>query len=154
MSKPITFTPLGRVLWACVLAPHCAPVLAADPCVIDEMRLLFAIAQVETGAKTLSRPVQKVGKNGERSAWQFMPGTWREYTNVPFEQASKQAPVAHLVAQLHLRRIRLELETQNLKATPHAIAMAWNAGISAVVGNNVPQSTWSYAERVANLYQP
>jgi hypothetical protein len=152
-TNPIAFTPLGRVLWACILTPHVAPLIAADTVAIDEMRLLRAIAAVESGATSLSRAMKRVGRNGERSAWQFMPHTWREYTSTPFAQASTNATVAHLTAQMHLRRLRLELETSKVAATPFAIAMVWNAGPSAVIQNTAPASTWKYAERVVNLYE-
>jgi hypothetical protein len=152
-TKQIAFTPLGRVLWACILTPHVAPLNAAESFAVDEMKLLRAIAAVESGATNLSRPVRRIGRNGERSAWQFMAGTWREYTTAPFTHASSNATVAHLIAQTHLRRLRLELETSKIAATPFAIAMAWNAGASAVIQNSAPNSTWKYAERVVNLYE-
>lgn len=152
-AKPIAFTPLGRVLWACILTLHTAPLVANQIVTIDEMRLLRAIAEVESGATNLSRPMKRVGRNGERSAWQFMPHTWSEYTSTPFAHASTNATVAHLIAQMHLRRLRLELETSKVAATPFAIAVAWNAGPSAVSKNTVPASTWKYAVRVVNLYE-
>ncbi len=152
-STAITFTPLGRVLFSCLLTPHVAPLCAAEAFSLDEARLLAAIAHVETGTVNLARPVRRVGRAGERSAWQFTPATWRRYTRTEFTQASTDATLAHLVAQLHLRYLRVELETRGQLVNPYTLALAWNAGLAGVLKNRAGFPARDYAERVDNIYR-
>ena len=49
----------------------------------DDVR---AIAAVETGTTDVGKPCKKVGKAGERSAWQIKPSTWRAYTKEDFKK--------------------------------------------------------------------
>ena len=144
-------TPLGRILLCCVLAPYGSPLWARAPHpLLDEMRLLTMIAQVETGTRNLSRAVKKRGRAGERSAWQFKAATWRAYTALPFVKASTDAPLAHLVASLHLRRLRMELESHGYAATPYRLAVAWNKGLAVALTDQEMAS--DYARRVCALY--
>lgn len=152
MKTAIPLTPLGRVLFCCLLAPHVPPLIAGEPASVEESRLLAAIAQVETGTSNLARPSRKVGRAGERSAWQFTAATWHRYTSRRFSDASTDATLAHLIASLHLRFLRLELESRGQAAGPYNLALAWNAGPAAVIKNRVGTSSYDYAGRVWNLY--
>ena len=145
------YTPLGGVMFACLLAGH-HPALAQIPTVIDELRVLAAIAQAETGTINLARACTKVGAAGERSAWQFKRTTWRLYTTVPFERASADPFLAHLVARLHLRYLRMCLESVNITPNVFNLAQAWNAGPGPVIKTRAPSSTYDYAKRVNALY--
>lgn len=150
--SPLPLTPLGRVLFCCLLTPHLSSLLAGAPSPIDESRLLSAIAEVETGTRHLAHPSRKVGPAGERSAWQFTAATWRRYTRSPFPTASTNATLAHLVAQMHLRYLRLELESRGALTSPYTLALAWNAGPRKVYTDTAPISARNYAQRVQNLY--
>ena len=110
--------------------------------IIEDETLLRAIAQVETGTVILSRPCRKVGKAGERGAWQMKWMVWRQYTREPFAKASSNPTLAHLIARLHLENIRLSIKKAGMEATPFQIAYRWNSGPQAM----------DYAERVNNLY--
>jgi hypothetical protein len=149
----IRLTPLGRVLFCCLLTPHVSSLLGGQPSPLDENKLLAAIAAVETGTTNLARPSRKVGRAGERSAWQFTAATWRRYTRTPFAAASSDAILAHLVAQLHLRYLRLELESRGHLTSPYNIALAWNAGPRCVFTDTASIPSRDYARRVDNLYR-
>ena len=152
--KPIRFTQLGRILCWCVLTPHVNPVLGASATArVDEMRMLEAIAQVESGTRNLARPSKKIGTAGERSAWQITKTTWRRYTSEAFEKATSDATLAHLVAQIHLRCLRLELDTAGIGSSPINLALAWNAGPAAVIRGRIPNGSKDYADRVVSIYE-
>ena len=103
--------------------------------------MLRAIAQVETGTNDISRPCRKIGKAGERSAWQIKKVVWVKYTHAPFESASTNATLASVVAALHIQSLREIAEKKRLPVT-FSIACAWNCGPR--VGD--------YATRVSALY--
>lgn len=126
-------SPLGSVLLVCVVAGPAPTLFARNVPAVDDHVLLAAIAEVETGTTRLAWPCKKVGKKGERSAWQMTRATWRRYTNEPFERASAEAALPHLIASLHLRYLRLELLRHGQAATVRALALAWNGGVGAVL---------------------
>lgn len=141
-----TFTPLGTVILASLFR------LTAQAMPVDEHRLLAAIAQVETGTRNLNRPSKKVGRSGERSAWQITETVWRQYTRTKFVAASTDARLANTIAALHLRTLSLTFEAHGILPTPYRLAVAWNAGASAAIENAVGPRTHDYAQRVTNLY--
>src|SRR5687768_980335 len=105
----LRLSPLGRVLFCALFHAPVAAASASSPS-IDETRLLSAIAAVETGAGSLAQPCKKIGRRGERGPWQFTKSTWKRYTQAAFELASQNASMAHLIASLHLRYLRTEIE--------------------------------------------
>ena len=113
----------------------------------QEDRLLRAIAEVETGTTDVAKACRKVGRHGERSAWQLMESTWRSYTRAPFAQASTRAEAARHVARLHLRWLATRLAARNLPIKPYWLALAWNGGpnVSALMPPTRPAD---YALRV------
>lgn len=139
-------TPLGGILAALLFGPK------VEGATVNEVRLLAAIAQVETGTCDTSRPSRRIGRGGERSAWQIRERTWHDYTWQPFLQASRDARLASVVAAMHLRFLRLQLEAHRVPVTAYALALAWNAGHAAVIARAEPPSSHQYAERVAALY--
>lgn len=144
-------TPIGRVLLCSLLSTYVPPwsVRAASP-KLDEDRVLPAIALVETGTTRLSRPCKKIGKAGERGAWQMKRIVWQAYTAAPFERASTDAALAHLIATMHLRFLRIELELRNGCISAFSLALAWHAGLTGMQDATVEQN--DYAERVQALY--
>lgn len=121
------------VLLLCSLA---AAIPAAGAIEADAM--LHAIAMVETRGHNAA-----VGRDGERSAWQLTEATWRRYTPLRFEVASRNPVLAYRIAREHLEAIIAQLARKNGRApiTARAIAERWN-----------PRAPADYAERVENLY--
>lgn len=117
----------------------------------DEQRLLRAIAEVETGWTDLMAPCPRIGKYGERSAWQLTETVWRRYETAPFYEASRDAGAAMTVATLHLRWLVAELKKRDLIPTPFLIALGWNGGPRA--WKTMSERVRSYASRVRNIHQ-
>ena len=57
------------------------------------------------------------------------------------------------MATLHLHDIRRQLLTANHDATPFFLALAWNAGVSAVLRGQAPARSWDYADRARNVFE-
>lgn len=106
---------------------------------------LEAIHQIENPHDS-ARP----GKFGELGAYQFRETTWRMHTAEPFARALDRK-VSDEVAVLHYEWLRRGLERNGLPVTTYNVALAWNAGLGAVVRGRVPASTHRYAERARNL---
>lgn len=104
---------------------------------VDESVMLWAIGSVESGNDP--RAIGKIRR--ERSEWQFMPGTWTQYTDAPFERATTDPSLARRVARQHLDAIVHRLERNRKPVTPQNIARAWNPGAPT-----------DYAQRITNLY--
>ncbi len=92
----------------------------------------------------------KPGNRGELGAYQFREGTWRMHTVVPFAQALDRR-VSDAVAVKHYDWLKAELVRRGVEVTPFRIALAWNAGISAVLAQHPPAAAADYATRAANL---
>ena len=90
------------------------------------------------------------GRFGELGPYQFRESTWRMHTAVPFARAVDRR-VSDEVAVCHYEWLKRRLEGRGLPATPYNIALAWNAGVNAVLRGRVPASTHGYAERAANI---
>lgn len=117
----------------------------AEP--VDHRKLLRAIEQVE-GAD-----YWRVGKAGERSKFQIMPEVWMQHSGMPFYMASSNWSAAldeqERVALCHIKW----LEAHLTNPTPYRIALAWNAGLSAVKNGRFSSAKACYARRVVNLYE-
>jgi len=134
---------LGRKsLAVMVLGTACAagPVWASERWVTLE-----AIHRIENPFDS-PRP----GRFGELGAYQFRESTWRMHTTVPFARAVERR-VSDEVAIRHYEWLKRRLEQKGLPATPYNIALAWNAGVNAVLRSRVPTVARDYAERAANL---
>lgn len=94
-----------------------------EPAETDEEIMLAVIRAIESG----NRP-DKIGKKGERSAYQFMPMVWRFHTQVPFEMATTHPAIADVMARRHLAQLHRELATLRLPWTPEFIYAAWHHG--------------------------
>jgi len=148
-KSPAVFTAFARFL----IAGHFAgapSVYAAD---LQRPGLLNSIAQLETGTIDVGRPCAKIGRRGERSAWQISPEVWREYCEAPFTRASSVSRLAAMVAAAHLEWLRLSLEQKGRPATPYNLALAWNAGLGAVLTGKAPPGAHDYAARAVALYE-
>ena len=113
----------------------------------DRWETLQAINLVEN-----PRNSPKPGANGELGPYQFRDSTWRMHTSKPFSLAV-QKEHADQVAVIHYEWLRRGLERNGLSASPYNIALAWNAGLSAVVNGRVGSRTRGYASQVVNLVE-
>lgn len=120
-------------------------VLAAPAIASDRWATLEAIHQLENPHDSVSP-----GSCGELGAYQFREGTWRMYTRMPFRRALDRRS-SDAVAVLHYDRIKAELESRGIEATPYRIALAWNGGLRAALEMNPPLAAVDYARRAANL---
>lgn len=120
-------------------------VSAAVTSASDRWETLEAIHWVEN--PTMST---KPGPHGELGPYQFRRATWHMHTQQPFHLALDRAE-ADKIAVKHYEWIRRGLERRGLPVTPYNVALAWNAGLGAVVNDKVPASARHYGSRVANL---
>lgn len=90
------------------------------------------------------------GKLGERGPYQFRRNTWRMHTNASFDLAENRE-VANTVAKRHYLWIQAQLKANGVEPSPYHIAIAWNAGVNAVIRGRVPAVSRDYANRVLNL---
>jgi len=93
---------------------------------------------------------QSPGPCGELGAYQFRLDTWRMYSPRPFSEALDRRR-SDEVAVRHYDWLKSALERNGLESSIYNIAMAWNAGIGAVVSGRVPAVSRDYAERVENI---
>ncbi len=120
---------------------------AAASAAPDRWETLQAIHWVENPTES-TRP----GPYGELGAYQFRRATWQMHTTEPFHLANHRA-TADKVAVKHYEWLRTGLLRNGIAATPYNIALAWNAGLTAVVKGRVPSASRNYASRVTNLVE-
>jgi len=72
------------------------------------------------------------------------------YSRRPFYEAVNRE-YSDEVAIKHYEWLKEGLANAGIEATPYNIAMAWNAGLDAVIGNRVPSASRAYAEQVRNI---
>lgn len=93
---------------------------------------------------------QRPGTRGELGPYQFRPTTWRMHTKRPFSDALIRQH-ADEVAVVHYEWIKAGLLRAGLEPSVYNIALAWNAGVSAVVNRRIPKVSHNYASRVTAL---
>jgi hypothetical protein len=90
------------------------------------------------------------GKLGERGPYQFRRSTWRMHTSSSFDLAENRE-VANTVAKRHYAWIEAQLRSNGIEASTYNVALAWNAGVNAVIRGNAPAVANDYASRVLNI---
>jgi hypothetical protein len=90
------------------------------------------------------------GSHGELGAYQFRQSTWRMHTRAPFGNALVRSH-ADQVAVAHYDWLAEQLRRNGFRPTAYNIALAWNAGIGAVVSGRAPRASHHYAQRVVNI---
>ncbi|HEY1848037.1 MAG TPA: hypothetical protein VGG37_02470 [Opitutaceae bacterium] len=55
------------------------------------------------------------------------------------------------MAVKHYEWIKSELQRMGVNVSPYTIALAWNGGINAALGDNPPSAALDYAARAANI---
>lgn len=93
---------------------------------------------------------QAPGPCGELGAYQFRADTWSKYTRRPFSEALDRRR-SDEVAVKHYDWLKSSLEQNGLESSVYNIALAWNAGLGAVINGRVPAVSRDYARRVENI---
>lgn len=96
------------------------------------------------------RGLETPGPHGELGVYQFREATWRQYTSAPFAQAIDRQ-LSDRVAEQHYDWLKSRLEANGVAVTPYTIALAWNAGIGAVVRGRQSPAAIDYAMRASAL---
>ena len=107
--------------------------------------VLQSIHSLENPSDT-SRP----GRHGELGAYQFRSSTWAMHTRRPF-RAALERKASDEVAILHYEWLKSRLVHAGLEPSTFNIALAWNAGLTAVIRGRAPAASWNYATRADNL---
>jgi hypothetical protein len=90
------------------------------------------------------------GPCGELGAYQFRLDTWRMHSQRPFREALDRRR-SDEVAVRHYDWLKAALESKGLEPSVYNIALAWNAGLGAVMSGRVPAVSRDYAARVENI---
>ena len=72
------------------------------------------------------------------------------HTSSSFELAENRE-VANTVAKRHYAWIEDQLRTNGIESSPYNVALAWNAGVNAVIRGTAPAVAYDYATRVVNV---
>jgi len=138
---------MKKLLLSAAFASTCAHAELPDKPINFE-RLAACIAQVET-----RNDCTKIGKAGERSAYQITEVVWRKQTDSWFGFASGNSQyeknIARLVCIAHLTECYRLIDNPSV----FRIALAYAAGVS--VANHAAKVTKAkagYGQRVENLY--
>jgi hypothetical protein len=99
--------------------------------------LLTAISMVETGGDK-----NAVGSRGERGEFAMIPSVVAQHGGYTRKDAESHAVL-----------VQKRLVANKIDPNPFNIALAWNAGIGAVIRGNAPVKSYQYAVRVNNLYE-
>ena len=97
---------------------------------------LRAVALVETGGNAAA-----VGRHGERGEFAMIPAVVATCGGYGQHEAEK-----------HARWLERQLLAEGISAQPFNLALAWNAGFTAVRQGRAPVASYDYAVRVRNLY--
>jgi len=90
------------------------------------------------------------GKLGERGPYQFRRSTWKMHTSSSFDLAENRE-VANTVAKRHYAWIEAQLRANGVEPSSYNVALAWNAGVNAVIRGSAPAVANDYATRVLNI---
>jgi hypothetical protein len=150
-------SPVGRGVKTNILSPRSALRVLM---LVSALALFLGstTARADTRSDTLQaihlvenpRDLTRAGPAGELGAYQFRQTTWAQHTTRPFRDALIRA-YSDEVAVAHYEWLRAGLKRNGLEVTSYNIALAWNAGLSAVVKGRIPRAARFYAERVNNL---
>lgn len=114
---------------------------------LDRGTQLAAMSEIESG----NNP-NKVGRAGELGPYQMGYAAWRQHTRVSFRLA-RNPEVARTVAERHYDWIVKEFRRHGIEPTAYNVALAWNAGVSAVLSGRYTADSVDHALRVRNTYE-
>jgi hypothetical protein len=72
------------------------------------------------------------------------------HTSSSFDLAENRE-VANTVAKRHYAWIEAQLKANGIESSPYNVALAWNAGVNAVIRGKMPDVAYDYATRVLNI---
>jgi hypothetical protein len=113
----------------------------------DFERILDCLAAVQSGFNKT-----KVGKRGERSMYQLKYITWTQWSEAPFEQATTNPKLAHLVALCHLKWLAKHIQHGSEQYRIIQLSVAWDAGLTGYRSCKTNFDQVQRAHRVLNLY--
>lgn len=120
--------------------------LAGPAAVLDVPRFLSAVRQVEEWHG-------RDGRAGERGPWQITAAVWAMHMpGTPFAMARQEGP-ARACALKHVAWLRARLRAAGADDNAYNLALAWNAGLSAVLRGRAPERSYDYAGRVVALLE-
>ena len=134
------------ILIALLLAPQ---LFAQNISESNDSIILRAIANVES-----NNQYWKIGRNHEKTKYQFIESTWYQYSDIPFffiEQYHYQQE-ADRVALAHLDNIKSFLIARNQYSISN-VGWIWNAGFGAYKRGKLPNSTKNYIRKLNREYQ-
>lgn len=113
----------------------------------SDSEILSGISGLETNHDPAA-----IGRAGERSEFQFIFATWREYTSAPFIKATTDPVLARMVARAHLQRIHAELREYHCAESVTNIGACWNGGL-ACAWRGASLKAYSYGQKLELLVQ-
>ena len=116
---------------------------------VNDRLMLKAIRLAETNDQHY-----KIGRANEKTAYQFIKSTWRDYSNTNFDliHSYSYKYEADRVAKLHLARIKLFLIKNHRRVNPSNIALVWNVGFTGSKRSYIPNTTKQYIVKVNGYY--
>ena len=134
-----------------LLLSFLAPWAQVKPPILDFLRLLNCIAEIENS------PITYVSPSGARGTWQIQESTWKQYSQKPFSWASTFGRLeqieARRVALAHAHWIVSQaIPALGLPSTPYTFALVWGPGYGNTQRLNLTGSNVDYAKRFENLY--
>jgi hypothetical protein len=112
--------------------------------------LLFEVVAAEIRHVESAPVSQAVGRAGELGPYQFTLAVWRQHTTLPFAYANDPR-IASQIAVKHVTWLGQHLVKHGFEASPYNLALAWNAGLTATVRQQLKPRHRDYAQRVSNL---
>jgi hypothetical protein len=127
--------------------------------VLISLALTLGVHAAELNAARLADQIRKVedwngndGRHGERGPYQVTRAVWRQHIpDEPFILA-RQEDWGRACALKHIAWLRQQLRRAGLDDNAHTVALAYNAGLTAVLKGKAPMDSYDYALRVENLY--
>jgi|JI10StandDraft_1071094.scaffolds.fasta_scaffold730238_3 hypothetical protein len=93
------------------------------------------------------------GQFGERGAYGIRPATWKQHMGaLPFTLA-RQEYWGRECARRHIEWLKTQLPAAGIDPNEFNLALAYNAGLDAVLRSAAPVRAYQHATRVRNLYQ-
>jgi hypothetical protein len=112
--------------------------------------IVFEVVAAEIRHVERAPGSRAVGRAGELGPYQFTEAAWRQHTKLPFSCAT-DPKTAEQVAIKHIAWLGSNLLRHGFEASPYNLALAWNAGLTATVRQQLKPRHRDYAQRVANL---
>lgn len=94
----------------------------------------------------------KDGQHGERGAYGVREAVWQQHMGGMDFALARQERWGRECARRHVEWLQARLQAAGIHPGVFNVALAYNAGLSAVVRGRVPMRAYDYANRLRNLY--